>query len=549
MNVGLWQRLRNYSLPDLARAFVRLPGRAVELLKIPAPDAAQLVDRIATMERDLILPIKAAGIAMLLYSFYFKLSWIGQRGLGTLEITVQAMQFFLWCYIAFNALVAGLLLAMRRVPLPLVQWAVFAMSLVDGIFLSALVVVTGGYDSILYWLFLGLIVRGAVSVPRATSQILLNLTLTVCYVMAGAINISISKSLEQEREATAAWQRLPNYAHGSNVPPTRRHLNVSADHAATVAPEGTNLALSAEPRTNRFTRPTDNRDEQSKEALQFSTPLDNPTQTLTLRLALLLLMTVCCYGVQVLLERQRRAVEEEREFAMREGQLRSAGRVAAEFTHQIKNPLAIINNAAFSLQRALKQGKAISAEQIRIIQEEVEHSDRIITQIMGYAQLSEGHVEKLNLVEELDHAIGQVFPPAAGYPVRIHADYHSPEFPPMFMQRRHLLDSFVNLLQNAREALGEKGGNIFISARCHADSSIEVTIRDDGPGIPPDKLERIFEAYYTTKAKGTGLGLATLKHNVELYGGTVRVESALGKGARFVLVFPAKALIKLAKQI
>ena len=166
MNVGLWQRLRNYSLPDLAQALVRLPGRAVELLKIPAPDAAHLVDRIATMERDLILPIKAAGIAMLLYSFYFKLSWIGQRGLGTLEITVQAMQFFLWCYIAFNALVAGLLLAMRRVPLPLVQWAVFAMSLVDGIFLSALVVVTGGYDSILYWLFLGLIVRGTLTAPR-----------------------------------------------------------------------------------------------------------------------------------------------------------------------------------------------------------------------------------------------------------------------------------------------------------------------------------------------------------------------------------------------
>jgi signal transduction histidine kinase len=261
-----------------------------------------------------------------------------------------------------------------------------------------------------------------------------------------------------------------------------------------------------------------------------------------------LLMTICCYGVQVLLERQRRAVEEAQEFAMREGQLRSAGRVAAEFTHQIKNPLAIINNAAFSLQRALKQGKAISAEQIGIIQEEVEHSDRIITQIMGYAELSEGHVEKLNLVDELDHAVTQVFPPAAGYPIRIHADYHSPEFPPMFMQRRHLLDSFVNLLQNAREALGEKGGSIFISARCHSDYSIEVTIRDDGPGIPPDKLERIFEAYYTTKAKGTGLGLATLKHNVELYGGTVRVESALGKGARFVLVFPAKALIKLARQ-
>ncbi len=195
-------------------------------------------------------------------------------------------------------------------------------------------------------------------------------------------------------------------------------------------------------------------------------------------------MTVCCYGVQVLLERQRQAVEEAREFAMREGQLRSAGRVAAEFTHQIKNPLAIINNAAFSLQRALKQGKPVSAEQIHIIQEEVEHSDRIITQIMGYAQLSEGHVEKLNVVEELDHAIAQVFPPAAGYP-----DPRPPRLSPTSFRRCSCSaatwpDTFVNLLQNAREALGDKGGNVFVSARCHSDYSVEVTIRDDGPGIP-----------------------------------------------------------------
>ena len=66
--------------------------------------------------------------------------------------------------------------------------------------------------------------------------------------------------------------------------------------------------------------------------------------------------------------------------------------------------------------------------------------------------------------------------------------------------------------------------------------------QDNGTG------EKIFEAYYTTKEKGTGLGLATVKHNVELYGGAVRLESGLGKGARFTLVFPAKALIKLAKQ-
>ena len=65
--------------------------------------------------------------------------------------------------------------------------------------------------------------------------------------------------------------------------------------------------------------------------------------------------------------------------------------------------------------------------------------------------------------------------------------------------------------------------------------------------LPPDKIGRIFEAYYTTKERGTGLGLAIVKHNVELYGGTVRVESELGKGAKFTVIFPAKALMKPAK--
>ena len=76
------------------------------------------------------------------------------------------------------------------------------------------------------------------------------------------------------------------------------------------------------------------------------------------------------------------------------------------------------------------------------------------------------------------------------------------------------------------------------------DHAIEISVADDGPGIAPDKIERIFEAYFTTKEKGTGLGLAIVKHNVELYGGTVRVDSALGKGAKFTVIFPAKSLPK-----
>jgi signal transduction histidine kinase len=74
-------------------------------------------------------------------------------------------------------------------------------------------------------------------------------------------------------------------------------------------------------------------------------------------------------------------------------------------------------------------------------------------------------------------------------------------------------------------------------------------IRDDGPGIPPEKREKIFEAYYTTKEKGTGLGLATVRHNLELYGGSVKVESELGKGARFIVIFPARTFVRLERTV
>jgi signal transduction histidine kinase len=480
MNFGFRQEHR-----EAGGGFVTKVGhflrRIVEFLQIPAPDAPQLIRRIELMEREIILPIKAAVIAMLLQSFYLTPSpWIGSV-LSALDIAVESTQYFVWVYIAINLVVGALLLAMHHIPLAIIEWAIFAASLVDGIFLGALTLVSGGYDSPLYWLFLALIVRSAVSVPRAASQLMLNFTLSACYVLAGVIDVAVAENLDE---------------------PTRRWVDLSG-------------------------------------------PPENVAEPLVLRLILLLLMSVCCYGVQVLFERQRKALEEAREFALREGQLRSAGRLAAEFAHQIKNPLAIINNAAYSLDRALRQGKREVNEQIQIIQEEVERSDRIITEIMGYAQLSEGRVEKLALREELDHAVERVFPPGAGYPVRVHRDCQG-DFPPLLMQRRHLTETLINILQNAREALGEQGGNVFVQAHLLPENTIEISIQDDGPGIPPDKQERIFEAYYTTREKGTGLGLATVKHNVELYGGNVRVESGLGKGACFTVTLPAKSLPKSA---
>src|SRR3954453_17361264 len=165
MKILFRQLILNYQAGAKKDAFSRFLDRIIALLKIPAPATPQLIRRIILMERDIILPLKVAGIAMLLHSFYFS-RWIGIV-LGALEIAIESTQYFLWLYIGVNRVMAALLLGLRRLPLAIIQWAVFIMSLIDGIFLAALTLVTGGYDSILYWLFLGLIVRGAVSVPRA----------------------------------------------------------------------------------------------------------------------------------------------------------------------------------------------------------------------------------------------------------------------------------------------------------------------------------------------------------------------------------------------
>ena len=244
------------------------------------------------------------------------------------------------------------------------------------------------------------------------------------------------------------------------------------------------------------------------------------------------------------MEKQRRADEEAREFSKRQEQLQATGRLAAEIAHQLKNPLGIINNAAFTLQRTVKEGKTIT-QQIKIIREEVDRSDRIITELMGYARLSEGQVEKLDITHELDRAIDQVFPPAANYDVKISRDY-APALPVILAQSGHLSEVFVNILQNAREALNGKG-HVQITARYSEDYAVLVTIQDDGPGIPPEKLSKIFEPYFTTKERGTGLGLAIVKHNTELYNGTVEVQSTIGIGTTFIVKLPAKTVFNIRK--
>jgi len=433
----------------------------------------EMANRLRMMERDVILPVKAVFVLILVYNLYFS-SWFEDVALPQ-TVAQQTIERFFVIYLLLNLTVAGLLLFARRMSSSILQRVIFTSNFVDGLFLSALTFVTGGFDSILYWLFLGLIVRNAVSCPLAVPQLLLNFSASVCYLAAGILDVLISDS-----------------------------------------------SLSLDELTGSLASAT--------------------TEPFLLRLFLLWLLSACCYGLQVLFEKQRRAAEESQEFAVRQEQLRAAGRLAAKIAHQIKNPLGIINNAAYSLQRAVQEGKPVNSQQIQIIREEVEHADQTITKLMGYAQLAEGKVERLQVRDEIDRAVEHAMPSAARYPIVVETDC-APGLPILMMQRGHLLEILVNLLQNAREAIVGKG-RITVDASVGPDQSVLITVADDGPGIAKTKLEKIFQPYFTTKEKGTGLGLSIVKNNVELYGGSVRVESDLGKGTRFVLQFPTRTITK-----
>lgn len=473
---GIADLNRTINVPPSRRAKTRswpTIRKLRELLEETSPSPQEMASRLRTVERDVILPVKAVFVVLLLYNLYFA-NWFDDASLPQ-TVAQQTIERFFIIYLVINAGVAGVLIYARKMAESLIQRIIFTSSFIDGLFLSALTFVTGGFDSVLYWMFLGLIIRNAISCPLAVPQLILNFSASACFLAAGILDVLV----------------------------------------AGTTPEFDELAGAFNPRT---------------------------TEPFLLRLFLLWLLAACCYGVQVLFEKQRRAADEAQEFAVRQEQLRSAGRLAAKIAHQIKNPLGIINNAAYSLQRAIQEGKPPNPQQLQIIREEIERADHTITKLMGYAQLAEGKVERLDVAEEIERAIELAVPTAAKYPVIVKKECAA-DLPVLMMQRGHLSEILVNLIQNAREAIVGKGV-IRVAATAGDDETIVIAISDDGPGIAKAKLDKIFQPYFTTKEKGTGLGLSIAKHNAELYGGAIQVESELGKGTRFTLQFPTRTISK-----
>lgn len=168
--------------------------RFVAAMQISTPSASEILRRIILMERDIVLPAKIVAIGMLLFSFYSS-PWFTTVS-SELEIGLQVMQNLLWGYIGINILAASVLLFAKRMPLRLLEWLVFAMTLLDGVFILLITILLGGAQA-MFWLFPALLVRAAFSVPRLGSQILLSLTLIVCFGFASIAESSLAHYVQE----------------------------------------------------------------------------------------------------------------------------------------------------------------------------------------------------------------------------------------------------------------------------------------------------------------------------------------------------------------
>lgn len=272
------------------------------------------------------------------------------------------------------------------------------------------------------------------------------------------------------------------------------------------------------------------------DALVSDAPQES-VETIVLRFVFLLIMGVCCTSVQTLYDRNEQIVRERREFDARNERLRGIGTLTAEIAHQLKNPLGIINNAAYSIVKHADEPELVRSSG-ELIRSEIERSDSIVFALMDFARLNEGRIEKLNVASEARDALKSTLSSDIFPHVSVSFESSRPE-PTLLMQRGHLTEILENLLVNAREAVGDHG-SIGVSVRYDDAANVEIRVDDDGPGIPAEIRERVFETFFTTKEHGTGLGLGIVKKNVGLYGGRILIRENSAGGATFVAQFPSR---------
>jgi len=226
--------------------------------------------------------------------------------------------------------------------------------------------------------------------------------------------------------------------------------------------------------------------------------------------------------------------------------LASLGRLMAGVAHEVKNPLNAMTIHLELLRTKLEQGRAQGAadephparKHVDIIASEITRLDHVMQDFLKFARPGEVKLEPIDVPSLLEDVARVLGPDAGRAGVTVRVDC-APHVPDINGDANMLRQALMNLAINAYQAM-PNGGTIRMGCRPLSGGRVEVVVEDQGQGIQPDHLDRIFDLYFTTKKQGSGIGLSMVYRIVQLHDGDIEVQSTPGVGTRFRILLPVR---------
>lgn len=206
--------------------------------------------------------------------------------------------------------------------------------------------------------------------------------------------------------------------------------------------------------------------------------------------------------------------------------------------HEIRSPLTVIDAATHLMAEALKGNKEATTEGLLEMAAAINRStariEALLRQTFRELEMKEADYHVKEICPVIDYALEQAKDRLLMNDIQVFRHYQ-PGFP-IHCQEKRLLMAFINIITNATEAM-EKGGSLFVDVLPSGDY-LQVRFRDNGCGIPADKLNRLLHWPYTSKAHGLGVGLTLVKEIMDAHKATIEISSVVGEGTTVLIRFP-----------
>jgi two-component system sensor histidine kinase HydH len=248
-----------------------------------------------------------------------------------------------------------------------------------------------------------------------------------------------------------------------------------------------------------------------------------------------------------------RRLEQAQAEARRSERLAALGQLSAGLAHEIRNPLGVIKGSAEMLTQKLQASDELARELAGYISTEVNRLSALVTEFLDFARPLHAQPHPADLIGLLDRVLQVVAARFAGNqetskPVRVECHYSS-GLPLVPLDESLCEQAFLNLVQNAYEAMQDnnQSGTLLVEvhrAMKNDREGVELRLADNGPGVPEELREEIFNPFVTTKKTGVGLGLSIVSKIVDGHHGSIHVENARGGGAVFTIFFPLEEAVE-----